>query len=145
MDLRDLYTDIIREHSSHSDNRRRIENPTIAMPGNNPSCGDEIVLELDEDDGAITDAAFTGSGCAISQASVSIMTDLIKGKTLEEARELAGLFLSMSHREKLTEEQLDELEEAAALENIGNMPARVKCATMPWHTLIKAINTVESK
>lgn len=140
MDLAALYTDIIREHSGSGHNKHRLPTPGLITPGNNPSCGDEIELELDVQDGTIRDAAFTGIGCAISQASVSIMIDLVRGKNLVEAKALAELFLAMIRREKLSDDELECLEEAAALQNVSNMPARVKCATMPWHTLVKAID-----
>lgn len=144
MDLSDLYTDIIREHSTSAHNKHRLPAADIIMPGNNPSCGDEIELEVSQQNGRIVDAAYTGVGCAVSQASVSIMIDLVRGKTLEEARQLAELFLRMTRREELTEAELDQLEEAAALQNVANMPARVKCATMPWHTLLKAIEKAQA-
>lgn len=143
MNLADLYTDIIKEHSSSGHNKHHLEHSSIVMPGKNPSCGDEIELELEEDNKTIKDASFTGIGCAISQASVSIMIDLVRGKTLEEAKELANLFLNMCQREKLSDEELERLEEAAALQNVSNMPARVKCASMPWHTLVRAIEELE--
>lgn len=145
LNLADLYSDIIKEHSASGHNKHHLSHASIVMPGKNPSCGDEIALEMEADNRTIKDASFTGVGCAISQASVSIMIDLVRGKTLEEARALAQLFLSMCQRETLSEEELEELEEAAALQNIANMPARVKCATMPWHTLLKAIESVEQQ
>lgn len=145
MNLADLYTDIIKEHSASGHNKHHLPHSTIVMPGKNPSCGDEIELELEEDHQTIQDASFTGVGCAISQASISIMIDLVKGKTLQEVKKLAELFLSMCQREPLTDEELDQLEEAAALQNVANLPARVKCASMPWHTLLKAIEEIEQK
>lgn len=140
MELHELYSDIIKEHSRSGHNRHHLEQADLTAPGKNPSCGDEIELALQVEDGRIVDGAYTGVGCAISQASVSIMIDLVRGKTVEEARELARLFLDMAQRKELTEEQLEQLEDAAALQNISNMPARVKCATMPWHTLLVALD-----
>ena len=90
-------------------------------------------------DNIIKDLAFTGSGCAISQASTNIMIDLIKGRTKEEAIELINLFLKMIKRENLSTEELEKLEDAQALENISNMPARVKCAELAWYTLMKLL------
>lgn len=144
MNLNELYTDIIREHSSSAHNKRTLAHPSVVMPGSNPSCGDEIELSVLAENGKIGDIAYTGIGCAISQASVSVMADLVRDKTLEEAKELAGLFLAMCRRESLEETQLEQLEEAAALQNIANMPARVKCANMPWYTLVKAIEKLEA-
>ena len=143
MELSDLYSDIIKEHSASQHNKRHISNPEVTVPGINPSCGDEIELELRTEDGLIADGSFTGAGCAISQASVSIMLDLVRGKTRQEARELAELFLEMTRRRELSDEESERLEEAVALQGISNMPARVKCATMPWHTLLKAIDKLE--
>ena len=140
MELHELYSDIIKEHSLSAHNRRKLKRADLGAPGKNPSCGDEIQLELQVEDGVIVDGGYTGVGCAISQVSASIMLDLVRGKTLEEGRELAQLFLDMALRKELTAEQLERLEDAAALENISNMPARVKCATMPWHTLLSAID-----
>lgn len=135
MDLSSIYTELIMEHNSSSRNKRHLESPNVVLKGRNPSCGDEIQLELKVKDGIIEDAAFTGVGCAISQASTSMMIDLIKGKSEEEANKLMKLFLSMIKREVTDDNCLEELEDAAALKNISNMPARVKCAVLPWHTL----------
>ncbi len=135
MNLNEIYTEIIAEHSTSSRNRHPLEEASIKLEGKNPSCGDEIVLELLIKEERIEDAAFTGSGCAISQASTSMMIDLIKGKTVMEARQLAELFSAMIHKRVSDESQLAPLEEAAALQNISNLPARVKCAVMPWRTL----------
>jgi nitrogen fixation NifU-like protein len=117
----------------------------MSLKGRNPSCGDEITLELQVEDGYIKDASFVGIGCAISQASTSIMIDLIKGESVAKARHLANLFLRMIKREELTEDEEEELDEAFALKNISNMPARVKCAVLSWHTLEEAFKEAEGK
>ncbi len=105
------------------------------MDGVNPSCGDQITLKvLLGDDGKIKDAGFTGSGCAISQASADMMADLIIGKTKEEALKLADIFDRMI-KGNVSEEELEELDEAAALQDISHMPARVKCAMLGWRTV----------
>jgi nitrogen fixation protein NifU and related proteins len=137
--LENIYTQILTEHNNSNRNKHHIENPTVVLKGVNPSCGDEIELELREQDGIIEDAAFTGVGCAISQASTSIMIDLIKGKTKEEALRLANLFFGMIKNEITDESQLEDLDEAIALKDISHMPARVKCAVLGWHTLENAI------
>ena len=139
MSLSDIYTELIAEHSRSAEHKHELADATIKERGHNPSCGDEITLELIVKDGKIEDAAFTGIGCAISQASTSMMIDLVKGKSVEEARRLADLFVSMIKGKKLSEEELEELDEAAALENISTMPARVKCAVLSWHTLDTAL------
>jgi len=133
--LGDLYTEVIGEHSRSPENKGELAAATVRERGHNPSCGDEITLELQIEDGIIKDAAFTGVGCAISQASTDIMIDLMRGKTVEEAQRLAQIFTSMIKREVTDDAALEELDEAIALKNISNMPARVKCAVLAWHTL----------
>lgn len=135
MDLSDIYTQVILEHSRNTENKKNLEDADIVEPGHNPSCGDEIELELKLNGDIIEDAAFTGHGCAISQASTSIMCDEIRGKSIDDAKEMAETFISMIKREDLSEDQLDKIGDARALQNISNMPARVKCALLAWHTL----------
>ena len=135
MSLADIYTELIAEHSRSTANKHHLEHASCSEKGHNPSCGDEITLELDVKDGIIRDAAFTGVGCAISQASTSMMIDLIKGESVEKAEHLAKLFIAMIKGEVTDEEELEELDEAMALKNISTMPARVKCAVLSWHTL----------
>lgn len=143
MNLNDIYTELIMEHNKSSRNRRHLDKPSIIELGHNPSCGDEIALEVKFNGNIIEDASFTGCGCAISQSSTSIMIDLIKGKSKEEALELVEKFISMIKKEITSEEELEELEDAIAFKNISNMPARVKCAVLAWHTLKESINKNE--
>lgn len=140
MELNQIYTQILTEHNNSSRNKHHIENPTMKLKGVNPSCGDEIELELREKNGMIEDAGFTGIGCAISQASASIMIDLIKGKSTDEALDLANTFFGMIKNEITDEKKLEALDEAVALKDISHMPARVKCAVLGWHTLENAIH-----
>lgn len=140
MDLSALYTELILEHSQKSEHKRQLKTATCSERGHNPSCGDDITIELLVEDGKIVDAAFTGSGCAISQASTSMMIDLIKGRSAEEAKTLADIFLGMIKREISSEAELELLDEAIAFQNISNMPARVKCAVLAWNTLTNAFN-----
>ena len=123
------------EHNSHPDYKYEMDAPTDTHEGVNPSCGDELTLQLRVEDGKIAEASFTGHGCAISQASADIMADLITGKSVEEARHLAGLFLAMIRGEELSEQDYEDLDEAAELKDISHMPARVKCAELAWRTL----------
>lgn len=139
MNLSEIYTEVIAEHSRSGKNKREIKNPDFALEGMNPSCGDEIKVEAKLSGEIITDIAFTGSGCAVSLASASIMADLLRGKTLEETEALISLFLKMIKGEITNEALLDELGEAVAFENISNLPARVKCAVLAWHTFLEAI------
>lgn len=138
-DLESIYTDIIMEQSMSNHNKRKIDSPDKSEHGHNPSCGDDITLEISYSGDKISDLAFSGHGCAISQASTSIMIDLLKGKTKEEAKKLIDLFLKMIRREELTDKQLEELGDARALQNISNMPARVKCAELAWYTMQKIL------
>ena len=137
--LENIYTELIAEHSQSKENRRQLEHATIKERGHNPSCGDEIILELEVVDGVIKDAAFNGAGCAISQASTDMMIELMRGKNIDDAKRLAELFIKMIQGEISDDAQLEALDEAAALKNISIMPARVKCATLAWHTLDTAI------
>lgn len=141
-DLESIYTDIIMEQSVSGHNKHKLEKSDASEHGHNPSCGDDITLEIkynDKNSDIIEDLAFTGHGCAISQASTSIMIDLLKGKTKEEAKKLIDIFLRMIKREKIEQEELEQIEEAVALQNISNMPARVKCAELAWYTMQKIL------
>lgn len=123
------------EHNSHPDYKYQMDNATHTHDGVNPSCGDELTLSLRVENGVIEEAAFTGHGCAISQASADIMADLITGETVEEAKRLSELFLDMIRGEELSSEDYEDLDEAAQLKDISHMPARVKCAELAWRTL----------
>jgi len=140
MDLDSVYTELIMEHNKNSRNKHPLEDADLSEHGHNPSCGDDITLELKFDGDIISDAAFSGSGCAISQASTSIMIDLIKGKSIEEALGLVETFIAMIKKDIKDQQELRKLKDAMALKNISNMPARVKCAVLSWHTLKEALN-----
>ena len=133
--LNDVYNELIMEHSMNSYNKKKLENADFCEIGHNPNCGDEITLQLKMDGDKIQDMAFSGHGCAISQASTSIMIDTLKGKTIEEAKEIIKTFIEMIKRETKSEEELEKLEDAIAFRNVANMPARVKCALLAWHTI----------
>lgn len=139
-DLTDVYNDLIMEHSMNSYNKKQLENPDYEEKGHNPNCGDEITLELKLDGNKIKDLAFLGHGCAISQSSTSIMIDTLKGKTIDEAKEIIKTFIEMIKREITDEKELEKLEDAIAFRNIANMPARVKCALLAWHTMEDMLN-----
>lgn len=133
--LQDVYNELIMEHSMNSYNKKKMEAPDFSEIGHNPNCGDEITLELKLNGDVIEDMAFSGHGCAISQASTSIMIDTLKGKTLDEAKDIIKTFIAMIKREETDEENLKKLEDAIAFQNVSNMPARVKCALLAWHTI----------
>lgn len=139
-DLNDVYNDLIMEHSMNLYNKKQLENPDYEEKGHNPNCGDEITLELKLDGNKIKDLAFLGHGCAISQSSTSIMIDTLKGKTIDEAKEIIKTFIEMIKRETTDEKELEKLEDAIAFRNIANMPARVKCALLAWHTMEDMLN-----
>lgn len=134
MNLKDLYSQIINENSRSSVHRHAVPGATHTLEGVNPSCGDDIILSLRVSGGVVEDAGFTGSGCAISQASASLMLDLVIGRELEDARRLCDIFHRMITG-SVTDQELEELEDAAALQGISKIPARVKCAVLSWHTL----------
>lgn len=138
--IEDVYNDLIMEHSMNSYNKKKLESCDFCEKGHNPNCGDEIDLQIKLDGDKIADMAFTGHGCAISQSSTSIMIDVLKGKTIEEAKKIIETFINMIKREPQSEEDLKELDEAIAFKNIANMPARVKCALLAWHTLEDLLN-----
>ena len=133
--LEEVYNDLIMEHSMNSYNKKKLDDANYCELGHNPNCGDEISIELKLDGDVIKDMAFTGHGCAISQASTSIMIDTLRGKTIEQAKEIIETFIEMIKREITDEEELEKLEDAIAFRNIANMPARVKCALLAWHTM----------
>ena len=139
-DLNDVYNELIMEHSMNSYNKKKLDKVDFCEIGHNPNCGDEITLELKMDGNTIQDMAFSGHGCAISQASTSIMIDTLKGKTIEEAKEIIKTFIEMIKRETTNEEELQKLEDAIAFRNVSNMPARVKCALLAWHTVEDILN-----
>ena len=134
-----IYTAALMEHNAHPDYKYEMDSPTVSHEGMNPSCGDEMVLQLRVEGDVIEEASFTGHGCAVSQASADIMADLITGETVEEAKRLTGLFLKMVKGEELSDQEREDLDEAAELESISRMPARVKCAELAWRTLEKAL------
>lgn len=134
-----IYTAALMQRNSHPDYKYEMEGCTCSHEGINPSCGDELTLQLRIEEGVIEEASFVGSGCAVSQASADMMADLITGETVEEAKRLVGLFLGMIKGEALSEEDKEDLDEAAELESISRMPARVKCAELAWRTLEKLL------
>ena len=142
-ELSDVYNDIIMEHSMNSYNKKELEGATCCKMGHNTNCGDEIKLEVKINGDIIEDLAFTGHGCAISQASTSIMIDTLRGKKIEEAKEIVKTFIEMIKRETKDENELKKLEDAIAFKNISNMPARVKCALLAWHTIEKCLGSEE--
>ena len=139
-DLNQVYNELIMEHSMNSYNKKKLEKPDFCEIGHNPNCGDEITLELKLNGNIIEDMAFSGHGCAISLSSTSIMIDTLKGKSIEEAKEIIKTFIEMIKREEKDEKKLEILEDAIAFKNVSNMPARVNCALLAWHTIEEMLN-----
>jgi len=131
-----LYNPEFMDHVQHPDYKYPMEDATLSLEGVNPSCGDELTFSVRlDDEGRIEEAAYQGQGCAISQASADMMSDLMVEKTPEEALELCRLFGRMVRGEETNEEVLERLGDAAMLKDISHMPARVKCAELAWRTL----------
>jgi len=142
MDPRDLYQDIILDHGRHPRNFRKIENPSHFAHGHNPLCGDRVTVYVTLDGDRIKDVSFEGRGCAISTASASLMTEILKGKTLKEAETLFASFhaaVTGEGDETVPPELEDDLERLAPLEGVKTYPARVKCATLAWHAFEAAL------
>ncbi|MDK2866823.1 MAG: nitrogen fixation protein NifU [Clostridiales bacterium] len=134
-----MYSEIILMHNRSGHNRHALSGETHAERGHNPSCGDDLTLHLRVVDGIIESASYTGSGCALSQASISIMIDLITGMDVDSAKNLANDFFNMARGETISPEAEEALQDAMAFQNIAKMPARTKCGTLGWHCLTASI------
>ena len=137
-----FYNEVLTDHNLHPAHKHTLAGANMQLEGVNPSCGDDIILQLKVDNDTIVDGSFVGDGCAISQASADMMLDLIIGKSTTEARRLSEIFLRMI-KGKVTDDELDELEDAQALKDISHMPARVKCAVLGWHTMEEMLSGKE--
>ena len=149
MNLKELYQEIILEHGKNPRNLGKTENFNKDAKGNNPLCGDNVHVYLKlNDQRKVEDISFEGSGCAISMASASIMTDLIKGKSDNEAKEIIEDFLGMIKENPELKSNLlkeDEKTKLMCLSGVKQYPMRVKCATLSWHTLISAIDNTQEE
>ncbi|TVX92307.1 Fe-S cluster assembly sulfur transfer protein SufU [Paenibacillus agilis] len=139
MQLDDLYRRVIMDHYKQPRNRGLFEGDAVTIDLNNPTCGDRISLQLKVEDGIVQDARFTGEGCSISMSSASMMTQAVKGKSFEEALEMAEKFSAMVKGEEVTFEE--EAEDIEALSGVSKFPARIKCATLAWNALRKGIES----
>jgi nitrogen fixation NifU-like protein len=135
--LKELYQQVIIDHSKNPHNFCTLENPTHSKEGYNPLCGDKLTIDINEKNGIITDIGFQGSGCAISTASASLMTDMVKNKTIAEALELLDNFQELVTTGKSN--NIEKLGKLAVLASVSEFPMRVKCATLAWHTLKAAL------
>lgn len=138
MENRSFYNEVLTEHNVHPEFKHDLPDADIVLNGVNPSCGDDIWLKLKTDGEVITDGAFVGDGCAISQASADIMLGMIIGRKKEDALAMGDKFMRMIKGEA-TDDEIESLEEASALKDISHMPARVKCAVLGWRTLKEAL------
>ncbi len=136
-ELTDLYQEVILDHNRRPHNFRAIESPTATQEGYNPLCGDRLTLYLTLDGAVITDVAFQGSGCAISKASASLMTDALKGKTVEQARALFEQFHAMITSNPETPPA--DLGKLSVFAGVREFPTRIKCASLAWHTMKAAV------
>ena len=138
-ELRDLYQEVVIDHSKHPRNFLKLEDPTCTAEGFNPLCGDHLTLYVKLAEGVIEDIAFQGDGCAISKASASLMTTELKGKKQEEALALFGRVHALLTEGPKGERNLEGVGKLAALSGISEFPLRVKCATLAWQTLRNAL------
>ncbi|MGF7108721.1 Fe-S cluster assembly sulfur transfer protein SufU [Treponema pedis] len=129
-----IYQEMILEYSRKKENCRDLTGDVKIERGHNPSCGDDLTLLIKEKEGIIEDASFLGKGCAISTASTNMLIELIKGRPVEEAKKKVDIFFKMMGGKEVSEEEKEELGDAQILEYFAEMPARIKCATLSWHS-----------
>ena len=138
-DLRELYQQVILDHNKNPRNFRELENPTRRVEGYNPLCGDHYTVFLDVENDTVKDVSFVGSGCAISKASASVMSSTVKGKSKDEVSRLFETFHRLVTGDN-SGVDVTELGRLAAFSGVSEFPARVKCATLAWHTLRNALD-----
>ena len=139
-DLRELYQEVIVDHSKRPRNFGTLADANRRADGDNPLCGDQVTVYLRFEDGAVADVKFEGKGCAISLASASLMTEMIKGRTEAEVRRLFDAFHRLVTEDGAAAE-IDELDKLIAFAGVRDFPIRVKCATLPWHTFTAALES----
>jgi nitrogen fixation NifU-like protein len=142
-ELSELYQQVILDHNKKPRNFRKLESANHSAEGYNPLCGDHLTVYLDLEEGAVKEIAFEGSGCAISKAAASMMTQAVKGKSREQAEELFTEFHSMVTGELDEETEENSLGNLKIFAGVREFPVRVKCATLPWHTLQAALKNEE--
>jgi len=138
-ELRELYQQVILDHNKSPRNFKKLENANYTAEGYNPLCGDKINIYLVVEDDLVKDVGFQGSGCAISKASASLMSSIVKGKTKKEAEEIFSKFHDLVTGKLNDETAIEELGKLAVFAGVRDFPARVKCASLAWHTLISAL------
>ena len=144
-DLVDLYQEMVLDHNNRPRNFQKLDDASNTADGYNPLCGDQISVYLKVEDGVIADVGFQGVGCAISKSSASMMTQSVKGKTVEEAETLFQEFHAMVTREPGTEYESSSLGELEVLSGVCAFPNRIKCASLAWHTLTASLNDSQGR
>ena len=147
MNLERIYQQTILDYNNRKDLKKELDDPTYIERGHNPNCGDDLTWEVRlSEDKIVEDASFLGNGCAISTASTAMLIDMIKGKSLENAKEKVELYFKMMKQdEKLTADETKKLGDAVLMEYVAKMPARVKCATLSWHSMKVIVDKEENK
>lgn len=143
IEIKELYQQVILDHNKNPRNFGEMDHPTHCASGHNPLCGDQIDVCVDMKDGKINDVKFKGAGCAISQASASIMTTLLKGKTIDEAKALFDKFHQAVTSDPNSDEDYMNLGKLAVFCGVREFPARIKCASLAWHTVMNALKDKE--
>ncbi|HUI65083.1 MAG TPA: SUF system NifU family Fe-S cluster assembly protein [Bacteroidota bacterium] len=143
--VRELYQEIILDHNRNPRNFRRMDDCSKQIEGYNPLCGDHYTIYLKIAGGVIADVSFEGNGCAISKASASVMSTVLKGKTVREADELFDKFHRLVTGSAVTDADVEALGKLAAFSGVSGFPARVKCASLAWHTMHAALSTDATK
>ncbi|NCQ19287.1 MAG: SUF system NifU family Fe-S cluster assembly protein [Ignavibacteria bacterium CG_4_8_14_3_um_filter_37_9] len=144
-ELRELYQQVILDHNKSPRNFKKLEDANHHAEGHNPLCGDHLDVYLQLENDVVKDISFIGNGCAISKSSASLMTAIIKGKTKDEAEELFGKFHDLVTGKLKNTNEIEALGKLAVFQGVQEFPARVKCASLAWHTLHNALNNKEEK
>ncbi len=144
-ELKELYQQVILDHNKSPRNFRKIDNATQYAEGYNPLCGDRLDVYLIVEDGIVRDVSFKGEGCAISKASASVMTSLLKGKTVKEAEKMFENFHDLVTGKLGSNPDLDQLGKLAVFAGVQEFPVRVKCASLAWHTMLNALHNKDEK
>lgn len=145
-ELDELYREIILDHYRKPRNKARLEKADISVEGFNPFCGDEVAFQVKLDGhNRVEQVGFQGQGCSISQASASMLTEQLKGKTLEEFQEIARLFIDMMHGKELTDQEMEKLGDLEVLQGVRKFPVRIKCALLGWSVMEEGLEKHLSK